>query len=70
MVHVEDAPITRWAVMATFRLKDVAHKTVSAAFVLRITQVETPEDGHLTWIRSHGLDEGPYKHEEKKVEHA
>ena len=70
MVHVEDAPVTRRAVMAAFRLENVAHEAVSAAFVFRISQVEAPEDGHLAWIRSHSLDERPYKHEKKEVEHA
>ena len=53
MVHVEYAPIAAGAMMTTFRLKYVAHEAVSAALILRVAQVEAPEDGYLAGIRSH-----------------
>lgn len=64
MIHVQHAPIAGRAVMASFRLKYVAHEAVSSAFILWITQVEAPEDWDLPWIRRHRLDKGPDKHEE------
>ena len=54
--------------MTSFRFKNVAHETVSATLILWISKMETPEDGNLTWIGRHRLDEGPDEHEEKHVE--
>ena len=70
MVHVEDASVAGRAVMASFWLENIAHEAISAALVLRVAQVESPEDGHLAGVCGHGLDEGPDQHEEKDVEHA
>jgi len=56
--------------MASFWLENVAHEAISAALVLRVSQVESPEDGYLAGVRGHSLDEGPDQHEEKDVEHA
>ena len=53
MVHVEDAPVARGAVMAALWLKDVAHEAVTASLVLRVTQVEAPEDGDLPRVSRH-----------------
>ena len=70
MVHVEHASVAGGAVMASFWLEDVAHKTISAPLILRVSQVEAPEDRDLSRIGCHGLDEGPYHHEENKMEAA
>lgn len=70
MVHVEDAAVARRAVMAPFWLKDVAHEAVASALVLRVTQVEAPEDWNLSRVRRHRLNEGPNQHKEEEVEHA
>ena len=59
MVHVENAAIARGTMMAALRLEYVAHQTVTASFVLWITEVEAPEDGYLTWISRHALNERP-----------
>ena len=69
MVHVEHAPVARRAMMATLRLKYVAHEAVAATFVLRVTQVEAPEDWNLTWVSCHRLDERPYEQDEQDMEH-
>ena len=55
--------------MAALRLKDVAHEAVTASLVLRVAQMETPENGHLARICRHALYERPHEHEEKNVEH-
>ena len=68
VVHVEDAPIAARAVMAPFGFEYVAHQTVSTALILRIAQVEAPEDWNLTWVRCHRLDEWPDEHYEEYVE--
>ena len=69
MVHIEHAAIANGAVVATLRLEDVAHEAVAAAFLLWIAQMETPEHGYLSGVRSHCLDETPDEHEEQQVEH-
>ena len=53
MVHVQHTSIAGGAVMAAFRLEYVAHETVSTTLILRVTQMESPEDRHLTWIGRH-----------------
>ena len=67
VVHVEHAPTTRRAVMASLWLEDVAHETVAASLLLGITEMEAPEDGDLSWVCGHGLDEGPHKHYEENL---
>lgn len=54
--------------MAPLWLEDVAHEAIAAAFILRITQVEAPEDGNLAWISRHCLKEAPNQHNEQHVE--
>ena len=54
--------------MAPLWLEDVAHEAVSAALVLRVTQVEAPENGHLSRVCRHALYERPDEHEEEQVE--
>jgi len=54
--------------MAAFWLENVAHKAVTASFVLWITEMEAPEDGHLTRISCHTLNEGPHEQDEEHVE--
>ena len=56
--------------MASFWLENVAHETISASLILWVSQVKAPEDWDLSWIGSHGLDEGPYHHEENQMETA
>ena len=70
MVHVEDAAIAGGTMMATLRLENVAHQTVTASFVLRITEMEAPEDGYLTWISRHALNERPDEEDEEHMEHS
>ena len=53
MVHVQHTSIAGGAVMAAFGLEYVAHETVSTTLVLWVTQMESPEDRHLTWIGRH-----------------
>ena len=55
--------------MASLWLEDVAHETVAASLLLRITEVEAPEDRDLPGVCGHGLNEGPDKHYEEDVEH-
>ena len=64
VIHVQYASIARRAVMASLWLENVAHKAVASSFVLRVSQVESPEDGDLPRVCGHGLDEGPDEHEE------
>ena len=64
MVHIEHASVAGRAVVAPFGLENVAHETIPASLILRVSQVKAPEDWDLSWICSHGLDEGPYHHEE------
>jgi len=54
--------------MAAFWFENVAHQTVATAFVLRVTQMEPPENRYLAWVRGHGLREGPNEHDEEDVE--
>ena len=68
MVHVQHTPFAGGAVMAAFRLEDVAVQTVTTALVLGVAQMEAPEDGHLSRVSRHRLDEGPHKHDEEQVE--
>ena len=68
VIHVEYTSVAARAVMASLRFEYVAHQTVAAALVLRITQVEAPEDWNLPRVRRHGLDEGPNEHYEEYVE--
>jgi len=69
VVHIEHAAIANGAVVAALRLKDVAHEAVATAFLLWIAQMEAPEHGYLSGVRSHCLDETPDEHEEQQVEH-
>ena len=68
MVHIEHTPIATRAMMASFRFEYVTHQTVSTALILRVTQVEAPEDWNLTWVSGHRLDEGPDEHDEENME--
>ena len=68
MVHVEHAAVAGRAVMAAFGFENVAHQTVATAFVLRVTQMEAPENRYLAWVRGHCLHEGPDEHDEEHVE--
>jgi len=68
MVHVQHTAIARGAVVAAFWLENIAHKTVSTTFVLRISKMEAPEDRHLAGISRHSLNERPSHHEEKEME--
>ena len=70
MVHVQHTAIARGAVVAAFWLENIAHKTVSTTFVLRISKMEAPEDRHLAGISRHSLNERPNHHEEKEMEDA
>ena len=53
MIHVQHAPVARGTMMAALRLKYVAHQAVSTAFILWVTQVESPEDRYLPRVRRH-----------------
>ena len=68
MIHVQHASIAGTAVMAALRLEDVTHEAVTASLVLRVSQMETPENWHLAWICRHTLYERPDQHEENYVE--
>jgi len=68
MVHIQNTPIASRAVMASFRLKNIAHQAVASALILGISQMEAPEDWHLTGVGSHGLNERPYEHVEEDME--
>ena len=70
VVHVEHTAVATRAVMASFGFEYIAHQTISTALVLRITQVEAPEDRDLTWVCSHRLNERPNEHYEEDVEEA
>ena len=63
VIHVQDAAVARGAVMAPLRLKYVAHEAVPSPLVLRVAQVEPPEDRDLPRVRRHRLDERPDQHE-------
>ena len=65
MVHIEDASVAARAVMAPFRLEDIAHETVTASLVLWVTQVEAPKYGDLARVCRHGLHKRPTHHEEE-----
>lgn len=56
VVHVQDASIASGAVMAALGLEDVAHETIAAALILGVTQMEAPEDRHLTGVCRHCLE--------------
>ena len=68
MVHVEDAPVTGRAVMAAFRLENVAHEAVTAALLLWITQMKAPKNWNLARVSCHSLNERPECHKEDKME--
>ena len=53
MVHVEHASVAGGAVMAPLGLEDVAHEAVAATLVLRVSQVEAPEDWDLPGVCCH-----------------
>jgi hypothetical protein len=67
VVHIQNASIAGGAVMASLRLENVAHETVSASLVLVIAEMEAPEHRNLAWIRCHRLEEGPKQHYEQEV---
>jgi len=69
VVHIEHTSVAARAVMASLWLKDVAHQAISATLVLRVTQMEAPEDWNLPRICSHGLYERPNHHDEDEMEH-
>jgi len=69
MVHVQDTPITGRAVMASLRLEDVAHQAIPPSFILRVSQIEAPEDRDLARVSKHGLEEGPNEQDEDHVKH-
>lgn len=54
--------------MATLRLENITHQAVPSALVLRVAEMEAPEDWHLAGVGRHGLDKGPNKHDEEYVE--
>jgi len=68
MVHVQHTSVACRAVMASFRLKNIAHQAVSPSFILRVTQVEPPENRDLARVREHGLEEGPHQQHKYHVE--
>ena len=53
MVHIEHTTATTRAMVASFRLEDVAHQTISSSLMFCITKMETPKYRHLTWISEH-----------------
>ena len=54
--------------MAALRLEYIAHEAVAAALLFWIAQMEAPEHGYLSGVRSHSLDKTPHEHEEQQVE--
>ena len=64
MIHVQDALFTGWTVMTSFRLKKIAHQTVSSSSPFWISNSESPIDRYLPWISKHCLEEWPNKHSE------
>ena len=53
VIHVEDTPVAATAVMAPLWLENIAHEAITASFVLRVAQMEAPEDGHLPRVSGH-----------------
>ena len=53
--------------MAALGLEHIAHEAVAASLVFVVAEVEAPKDWHLTWVRGHGLEEGPEEHYEYHV---
>jgi hypothetical protein len=63
MVHVEHTSVASRAVMASLWLKNIAHQAVSTPLILIVAEMEAPEDGHLSRVRRHTLEEGPHEHD-------
>ena len=57
MVHVQYTSVASGAVMASLGLKDVSHQAIPPSFILRVTEVEAPEDRNLSRISEHRLEE-------------
>lgn len=57
MVHVQDASVAGRAMMAPFGFENIAHQAVASSLVFVVAQVEAPEDGHLTRVGRHRLEE-------------
>ena len=59
VVHVDHAPVAHGAVVAPFRLEQVAHQTVAFALLLAVVHVEAPEGRHLSRVGHDHLHEAP-----------
>jgi hypothetical protein len=68
MVHVQYTSVASGAVMASLGLKYVAHQAIPPSFILRVTEVEAPEDRNLSRISEHRLEEWPNKQDKYHVE--
>jgi hypothetical protein len=55
--------------MASFRLKNVAHEAVTTAFLFGVTQVKAPKHWNLTWVSCHSLYKRPNQKYEDNVEY-
>jgi hypothetical protein len=51
--------------MTPLRFEHIAHQAIPSSFVFVVTKVKTPENGHLTWVSHHGLQQAPYQHEKE-----